>query len=65
MAERLRIRDSLPPLAVNTINAAKILGVSEAKMRKMRSEGNGPEFKHIGKKVVYRVADLRDFLERL
>ena len=49
-------------LAVNTVDAAKSLGCSEALLRKMRGEGIGPAYSKLGKKIVYPVIELKKYL---
>ena len=51
-----------PTLAMNSANAAILLGISEPFLRKMRGEGTGPNYVKIGKKIVYRIEDLKAFL---
>lgn len=46
-----------------TREAAEYLGVSEAHLQRMRSEGGGPSFCRIGKRRVgYRAGDLSTWL---
>ena len=40
------------------------MGVSEAWLRKARQEKAGPPYVRIGRTIVYRKADLDEFLER-
>lgn len=50
---------------VPTKTAARILGFSEATLRKMRFHGNGPKFIKAGpkknSKVLYAIKDLEEF----
>jgi len=43
--------------------AAEVLGWSKATMRLYRRKGRGPTFYKIGRRVLYRPADLDDFVE--
>jgi hypothetical protein len=49
-----------PLLTVN--EAAAILRCSKASLDKWRLTGKGPRFVYCGRRVRYRVADLRDFI---
>lgn len=49
--------------ALSTPEAAKFLGCSPSLLRKMRSEGEGPEYAKLNRKVVYPVQKLREYLE--
>jgi hypothetical protein len=55
------------PLAVDTRGAAALLGVSKSYLEKLRflEAENGPPFMRIGRRVIYRVADLERFAESL
>jgi len=44
--------------------AAQYLGVSEAWLRKARQDKAGPPYVRIGRTIIYRKADLDEFLER-
>ena len=54
-------------LAVDTKGAAKLLGVSESYLEKLRffEAEHGPPFMRFGRKVLYRVSDLERFAESL
>jgi predicted DNA-binding transcriptional regulator AlpA len=44
---------------------AKLLGLTEASLQRMRTEGRGPIFLKVGKRrVAYRESDLRQWLAR-
>lgn len=47
--------------ALDTHGAARFLGLSASYMNKMRITGDGPVFMCIGKKVLYRLSDLREW----
>ena len=57
---------STSSLAVNRSAAAQMIGVSEALLRKQLTtrDPNGVPFARIGRRVVYRVDDLKAFLEK-
>lgn len=42
---------------------APILGTTEAGLAQMRYRGTGPKFCKVGRKVLYRWSDVRDYLE--
>jgi predicted DNA-binding transcriptional regulator AlpA len=44
-------------------DAARIVGLSESTLAKMRLNGNGPTYCKLGRRVVYRLADLEQWLE--
>lgn len=48
----------------DTPAAAFYLGVASGTLRNMRSQGRGPVFYRVGKRIVYRRADLDAFLDR-
>lgn len=56
-------RKALPPIGLNSSDSARYVGISEAMMRKMRSDGSGPKFGKIGSKVIYLRKDLQIWLE--
>jgi len=56
-------RKVLPPIGLNSSDSARYVGISEAMMRKMRSDGSGPKFRKIGRKVIYLRRDLQQWLE--
>ena len=47
----------------NTIYAAEYIGRSVSRMQSMRCEGVGPRFIKRGRRVIYRVADLKAYFE--
>ena len=61
--------DSTPIVgALSTKKAAEYIGVSDSFLRKTRmkkSEIKGPTYKKFGSKVLYRICDLEDYLDRL
>lgn len=50
-------------LALNTVDAAKYLGLSKAKLIKHRTKGGGPKYAKIGRNVSYPVQGLKDWFE--
>jgi len=51
------------PATLNAQQAAKILGLAPSTLAKMRLNGNGPVYCKLGRRVVYRAADLEDWLQ--
>jgi predicted DNA-binding transcriptional regulator AlpA len=43
--------------------AASFVGLSESTLAKLRISGNGPTYCKLGRRVVYRVADLEEWLQ--
>lgn len=48
---------------VATVEAARMLGLSESTLAKMRLTGNGPIYCKLGRRVVYRLIDLEQWLQ--
>ena len=48
---------------VTTIEAARVVGLSESTLAKMRLNGNGPIYCKLGRRVVYRLNDLEQWLQ--
>jgi predicted DNA-binding transcriptional regulator AlpA len=48
---------------LTTSDAAKIVGLSESTLAKLRLYGNGPTYCKLGRRVVYRPADLDAWLQ--
>ena len=46
----------------DTPGAAAVLGISTGTLRNMRSQAKGPAYYRVGKRIVYRRADLNAFL---
>lgn len=51
------------PRGVNSVDAALVLGISSSALAKLRHYGRGPAYCKIGRRVVYRLADLQDWLD--
>ena len=47
---------------LDTVAAAKLVGLAVATLAKLRCLGGGPAYLKLGRKVVYRRADLADWL---
>jgi hypothetical protein len=47
---------------LDTVAAAKLIGLAVATLAKLRCLGGGPAYLKLGRKVVYRRADLADWL---
>jgi predicted DNA-binding transcriptional regulator AlpA len=55
-----------PKVAVRVVSAkvaAGIVGLSESTLAKLRLNGNGPIYCKLGRRVVYRPADLEEWLQ--
>jgi predicted DNA-binding transcriptional regulator AlpA len=48
---------------VTTAEAARLVGLSESTLAKLRLNGNGPVYCKLGRRVVYRIADLDLWLQ--
>ena len=48
---------------VTAIEAARLVGLSESTLAKLRLNGNGPIYCKLGRRVVYRPADLEEWLK--
>ena len=48
---------------VAIVEAARVLGLSESTLAKMRLNGNGPIYCKLGRRVVYRLTDLEQWLQ--
>jgi predicted DNA-binding transcriptional regulator AlpA len=48
---------------VTTAEAARVLGLSESTLAKLRLNGNGPVYCKLGRRVVYRPTDLEQWLQ--
>jgi predicted DNA-binding transcriptional regulator AlpA len=51
------------PKVVSAKVAAHFVGLSESTLAKVRLNGNGPVYCKLGRRVVYRVADLDQWLQ--
>lgn len=58
--------DPLSPRALNTKEAARFIGMSQSWLRKARiglTDDPGPKFRKVGRKVIYPLQSLKDFLD--
>jgi predicted DNA-binding transcriptional regulator AlpA len=51
------------PKVVTAKVAARLVGLSESTLAKLRLNGNGPIYCKLGRRVVYRPADLEQWLQ--
>ena len=51
------------PKVVPAKVAAHLVGLSDSTLAKLRLNGNGPVYCKLGRRVVYRVADLEQWLQ--
>jgi predicted DNA-binding transcriptional regulator AlpA len=51
------------PKVVSAKIAARLVGLSESTLAKLRLNGNGPVYCRLGRRVVYRQADLEQWLQ--
>lgn len=49
---------------IKTPAAAEILGLSPAKLERLRCDGGGPAYVKLGRMVRYRSADLEEWVEK-
>ena len=65
-SETITGRESSPQirsLVLHATDAAKVVGLSESTLAKLRLNGNGPVYCKLGRRVVYRPADLDRWLQ--
>jgi predicted DNA-binding transcriptional regulator AlpA len=55
-------QESVEKLALRDHEAAVVLGVSVSSLRSWRSQGRGPSFSRLGRRVVYPLKELEKFL---
>jgi predicted DNA-binding transcriptional regulator AlpA len=51
------------PKVLTAVEAAKVVGLSASTLAKLRLNGNGPAYCKLGRRVVYRPADLDEWLQ--
>ena len=56
-------RKGFLPKVVAAREAARIVGLSESTLAKLRLNGNGPVYCKLGRRVVYRPSDLEQWLQ--
>ena len=54
---------ALSTSVVDERGAATLLGIAPATLRNIRSQGRGPTYCRVGRRVVYRVRDVDAYLE--
>jgi predicted DNA-binding transcriptional regulator AlpA len=54
---------SEPSRVLLSKDAAQFVGLSESTLAKLRLNGNGPIYCKLGRRVVYRPADLEEWLQ--
>ena len=52
------------PIVVPAVEAARRLGLSQSTLAKLRLNGNGPVYCKLGRRVLYRPADLAEWLAK-
>lgn len=65
MSDSISNADALPPLLIDINQVAKLLGVSAKSVQRMRDMGKLPPPKKLGRRILWRYADIRKFVERL
>ena len=60
--ERTFVTPRVLPNVVTARAAAKLVGLSESTLAKLRLNGNGPPYCKLGRRVVYRPSDLDAWL---
>lgn len=64
--DRIEARLSAPPRAYLPVSdAANYLGLSKQQLDLWRMKGGGPAFHRVGRKCLYAVDDLREFMDGL
>lgn len=51
------------PITLTAGQAAKLIGLAPSTLAKLRLNGNGPLYCKLGRRVVYRPADLEQWLQ--
>lgn len=59
-----RHKQSAPDTRLNTAEAADYCGISKSSLDKKRGSGDGPAYEKIGRRVVYKLEELNDWLEQ-
>ncbi len=59
-----RSLSSTRPQRLDTIGAAKFVGVSKRTLEKWRYEGGGPPYLKLGRRVLYCLGDLEEWISR-
>ncbi len=67
LARLQRIEDAVRAPAkeyMDTVEASHFTSISAVQFEDWRSRGGGPRYIKMGRKVLYRVSDLREFVDR-
>ena len=59
-----RRTSSSRPKCIDTAAAAKFVGVSKRTLEKWRCEGGGPPYLKLGRRVLYCLGDLEEWISR-
>ena len=51
------------PAVVDERGAAALLGIAPATLRNLRSQGRGPKYCRVGRRIVYRIRDVESYLD--
>ncbi len=51
------------PSVVDERGAATLLGIAPTTLRNIRSQGRGPKYSRVGRRIVYRVRDVESYLD--
>jgi predicted DNA-binding transcriptional regulator AlpA len=51
------------PVVTDEQGAAALLGIAPATLRNQRSQGRGPKYCRLGRRIVYRVSDVSAYLD--
>ena len=51
------------PTVLDEIGAAARLGIAPATLRNIRSQGRGPRYSRVGRRIVYRIRDVEAYLD--
>lgn len=54
----------LQPIGIREQEAAETLGVSTSALRAWRSQGRGPAFSRLGRRVIYPVSALEEYVRK-
>jgi predicted DNA-binding transcriptional regulator AlpA len=57
------MKNDKAPTVLPSRDAARMVGLSESTRAKLRLNGNGPIYCKLGRRVVYRPADLEEWLQ--
>ena len=53
---------SPPKEYLGVADAAEFMGMSKVTLDEWRSKGGGPAFHRVGRRIIYSVQDIRDFI---